>query len=146
MNEKTRHARVHTAAVQSVAGWCISYRLSCWYHASTHIISNQCFITKTKTTKRTSFPSSSESFSATGPMRRPSTTFFLGRPRWLARITLAPLSARKWMVGQAALRRVASVTAGGESFDSGAFRSTCRNERHHHHYHECGQSAGKHTR
>lgn len=60
-----------------------------------------------------------------GFIRSPSTTCFLGRPRWEPRITFAPFSARNLTVGHAALSRVASVTTGGESLDNGALRSTC---------------------
>ena len=70
----------------------------------------------------TGSPSSSLRRAATGVRRMPSFTWPLGRPKWAARITLAPLPVRSLIVGRAARMRVSSVMAPESS--SGTLKST----------------------
>src|SRR5688500_4719155 len=69
---------------------------------------------------RTGRPSSWLSRSATGLSRSASLTLPFGRPRWLARITVAPRSRRLTRVGRLARMRVSSVM---RPSSSGTFRS-----------------------
>src|SRR5690606_9640565 len=70
---------------------------------------------------RTGTPSNSDNRRATGSMRKDSTTWPLGRPRWLTRITRAPARRRCSMVGMAARMRLSSVIS--PSFN-GTLKST----------------------
>ena len=73
----------------------------------------------------TGLPNNSDNRAATGVKRRDSSTP-LGRPKWLVKITLAPLEVKSWIVGRAARIRVSSVI---EPLSRGTLKSTRTNTR-----------------
>jgi len=83
----------------------------------------------TSSGRRTSASSSSASRWPTGSIDRAGTRLPLGRPRWLATISLAPRCRSAFSVGTAARMRVSSRTAGDSSSLAGLVSGTLKSTR-----------------